>query len=636
MRHSLLGLVVLASLSGCGSSAVTSTGSGGTTTGAPGGSGGAAGSGGDSGGSGGATGGSGGATGGSGGATGGTTGTGGAVQCDDYSAYKNLYWGELHQHTSYSLDAYSFGDRSDPASAYAFAKGKGSIPIAQGSMSPGPVVTLARPLDFLAVTDHSEWMSVTDTCVLDSASADYDSTYCKAVRSTNGAVQSTVFASLPNKADAYCGAGPGCPPQEDAWTREIKAAKEAYEECHFTSIVAYEWTDTQPPPGGAMKTANDHRNVFFNNDASVPGRPFDSAQYDTPPKLWQALEDGCKGDCEALTIPHNTNESEGVSLKVWDPTPAGVALQRKYQVAAEIYQHKGASECMPGGADAACGFEDAAKTPVPMSYVRTALGSGIAHAEQHPLQGNPLELGLVGATDDHNATPGNVDEATWPGHAGRTDDTADRRLSDAPKFGPGGITGVWAPQNTRAEIFAAIKRRETFATSGPRIRVRFYQTTDSTACADPSFPKAIVDAGANPMGSTVAPAALGGKAPSFAIQVWPDASPQKLADGTTGPAKIASVQIIKLAVDAAGNAVESAPQEVAGIPATGGCAVWTDASFDAGHRAVYYVRALQEPTYRWSKIDCAAAASPPAGCSDGTLNADVQERAWTSPIWYTP
>jgi hypothetical protein len=346
-----------------------------------------------------------------------------------------------------------------------------------------------------------------------------------------------------------------------------------------------------------------------------------------------------------------------VSLVVWNPTPAGVAQQQKYQVSAEIYQHKAGSECYydpaNGYDDADCQFEypNGKKEPITaLSFVREGLGEGIGYATQNVAQGNPLKLGIVGATDDHNGAPGNVDEAKYVGHAGKGDDDAVKRLQGSPENGSGALTGAWAEQNTRESIFAAIKRRETFATSGPRLSARFYQTTDATACADAAFPKKIVDAKTGvPMGSTIGKAALGGAAgPTFAVAVWPDAVPQNLADNTMMVAGIAKVQVIKVhahLVSGKPVIVEDPPNAVSGIPATGGCATWTDPSFDPTEYSLYYVRALQVPTWRWSHYACATVMTNfpstwqtlvPGCAAGGGLDVSIQERAWTSPIWFEP
>jgi hypothetical protein len=583
-----------------------------------------------------------------------------------YNPYKYAYYGDLHLHTSYSLDAYSFGTRSDPKNAYLFAKGQAVVHVGVGTNGvAGPDVTQARPIDFLAITDHSEWLLVTHGCTVDMNSGYYDSTDCGLVRSTKAADQDAVFGDMSGIAKTLTnGDSNGALAQaKSAWQDIIAAADGAYDPCKFTSLVAYEWTDSQSVTDsstGMSAGVTNHRNVIFAND-HVPSAPLDAADYPKPPDLWTGLDSQCTAasGCDVITIPHNTNISAGVSLVVWDPSPAGVAQQQRYQVAAEVYQHKGSSECYyspsEGYGDTDCQFEyvNDKKTAVnlgPQSFVREGLGSGLGYAAQNTAQGNPLKLGIVGATDDHNGAPANVDEAKYVGHAGRNDDLPVKRLKDTFGFGSGAITGAWAEENTREAVFAAIKRRETFATSGPRLQVRFYQTTDGTACADPMFPKKILDAGAAvPMGGTIGMSALGGaSAPTFAIAVWPDAVPQGLADGTTGVAGLAKVQIIKLHAKVQGGmpvVVEDPPSLVNGIPATGGCATWTDPSFDPAEYALYYVRALQVPTWRWSHYACdTVKQNNPStwqtlvpGCvAGGTLDVSIQERAWTSPIWFEP
>ncbi len=571
--------------------------------------------------------------------------------CADRNAYGNLYWGELHQHTSYSLDAYSFGNRADPGAALAFAKGLQPVTLGEGSadVPPGghPTVNQRRTIDFAAITDHSEWLAVVETCVLDPASADYGSAYCTTVRSSATADETSVFGSLITHKNWPCAPGSAtCVPEQTAWAREVAFADAANDACTFTALPAYEWTDMPYSAGNGFVT--DHRNVIFSTSA-VPAQPLDSAHYATPPDLWAGLASQCVPPaCDAVTIPHNSNMSAGVSLQVWNPTQSGVALQRRYQVSAEIFQHKGNSECLwdpqTGNAlDPACAFEQTDATPiVPANFVRNALETGVQYASDHPLHGNPLQLGIVGATDNHNSTPGFVTEDGWKGHVGRLDDTAGERLATGGKDNPGGITGAWAPQNTRADIFAAIQSRQTYGTSGPRIRARVFQTSSLTACQDPLFPKQIVDANKGvPMGGTFRQSQLAvGDSSMLAIWAFPDTYAQALATGVTGTANFDKVQVIKAYIDATGAVVEQAPVTVASFPATGGCKLWVDPSFDKTRRAVYYVRILQVATWRWSHFDCEEPGmlqQYPAKClPGGEYNKAVQERAWTSPLWYVP
>ena len=563
------------------------------------------------------------------------------VACADRNPLKNPYFGDLHAHTSYSFDAFSFATRNNPFDAYAFAKGQ-TLQVAGASPDGGgPLTTIQRPLDFLAITDHSEFLALTYGCGdgIDGGPQDqpaspyYGTAGCAFFRSTNPTDEDAVFSGALALQNEVCDAGQCGPLVQSAWQSEQAAAAAAYVPCKFTSFVAYEWTHE-------VAGATLHKNVIFAND-KVPAQPIDAINYPTQPQLWNALDQQCIADagCEAITIPHNSNLSQGGAFDV----PAGSEAQMvKYQRLVEIFQHKGGSECFydpTNPTDPTCNFEylgGITELNLPKSYVRTGLEEGIAAYAASKT--NPLQMGIVGATDDHNGAPGNVAEDTWPGHTARLDDTPDKRIALAPDGGdngvshghnPGGVAVAWAEQNTRESIFAAFMRRETYATSGPRILVRFYQTWDQTTdfCSDPSFPSQIVAAGGVPMGGTITPAAAteaGAPAPRFVIYAWKDT------------VDLARIDVIKAWVDATGTVVEKVVQSpiAAGAP---GCISWTDDTF-TGTPALYYVRVLQAPTPRWSVYDCAAdPTANPAGCADGGyLNAMINERAWTSPIWYMP
>lgn len=561
-----------------------------------------------------------------------------------YSKYKWPFFGNMHQHTIHSLDAYSFGTRTTPVDSYQFAKGMGPVTIGGGTQDPvGPTVTLNRPLDFLAITDHSEWLGIVQGCT-DPTSAEYATASCLRVRSLVPVDQSATFATMGATYKTLCGdasaTAAACnAEQRTAWQDEQSAAAAAYEPCSFTSLVAYEWTSA---PNGDTN----HRNVFFRT-ATVPVNPLDSVNYPTTSALFTGLDQQCTGDCTALVVPHNTNLSQGTS--VVPPTSAtDLAQMQKYQRLIEIYQHKGDSECFyspDGGTDPYCAFEylnPGAATDSPNSYVRTTLETGMSYAVANAGQ-NPFTLGVISSLDDHNGAAGYVDENTYSGHLGRLDDSAALRLaSDAFKqYGSGGLAVVWAEQNTRASIFAALERRETYGVSGPRLIVRFYETTSAQPCTA-DFPQTILDNDAAlPMGSTFTSANLTGTAPMFAIGAWPDSATQQLASGSPGVAGIAAVQVIKAhgkaGADGGANIVEDPPYDVP-ISSAGACVTWSDPSFDSSEYAFYYVRVLQVPTWRWSHYDCETdAGAGIAGCApDGGLDVSIQERAWTSPIWYTP
>jgi hypothetical protein len=585
--------------------------------------------------------------------------------CPGKNPLNNLYWGDLHSHTSYSFDAFIGANRSDPAAAYAFAKGQSSIPIAAADPSTLNA-SIDRPLDFNAVTDHSEFLSVTGECYLDQPTFG-QKPFCQTFNATGTTDQQGLFIGLgvdlvarnPSQPQVCNGSAQDTTDclqgETDAWQRVQQAAADAYDRCTFTTLIAYEWT-------GQTSGANLHRNVVFGTD-KVPQEPDTYIDDPTPLELWQALEQDCKPEngCDVITIPHNSNASNGT---MWSDVqdPQAIPYMQRYQPLVEIYQHKGNSECLPGDAlsDPECAFEQLTSNfvqqianlpPQPIDaggpgMVRNGLAQGLQL--QASAGANPLTLGIVGATDTHNATPGNVAEETWPGHVGIKDDTPERRLQ-LPDFGPGGITGVWAPQNTREDIFAALKRRETFATSGPRMAVRFYASTavaDGMAaqalCDDPGFPAALIAGGASPMGSTL----KSGAAPYLFVAAMQDVTP------------LSGIDVIKLSSDGSAPAQSIYHVDLPDGARAHGCIFWQDPAFDPQRPTLYYARVFQQPTWRWSHYACQALAEAGASGSSGDAGAGdagdygcagdadagtpglgdmmIRERAWTSPIWFTP
>lgn len=227
-------------------------------------------------------------------------------------------------------------------------------------------------------------------------------------------------------------------------------------------------------------------------------------------------------------------------------------------------------------------------------------------------------------TKTHNGTPGYVDEQAWNGHGAKQDDTAAERL-DAPFFGPGGLTAVWAEDNPRASIYAALDRRETYATSGTRIRVRSYalplpdDATAQTFCDDPSFPAKLVAAGAKPMGGSISAA----NAPYIFVFAMADQPP------------MASFDIVRINVPATTAKQSIFSQTLTGTRRQSFCTFWKDPSFVANAPALYYTRVREAQTPRWTTRDCAASPTA-AACTDPTVPKQIQERAWTSPIFATP
>jgi hypothetical protein len=561
------------------------------------------------------------------------------VACPNRTPLKNAYFGDLHAHTAYSLDAYSFSTRNTPFDAYAFARGR-TLRIAGASPDGGgPTTTIERPLDFLAITDHSEWLPVAFGCgesqdgtPFDPASPYGSSPTCDLVRSTDPLSQGIVFHAMGALTKNVCDGGACAPVVHSAWESEQAAAAAAYVPCKFTSFVAYEWTHGE-------RGTTLHKNVIFGN-ANVPADPLDSVHYPTQGALWNGLEAQCTEDagCAAITIPHNSNLSRG---QAFVQAPELASLSAKYQRLVEIFQHKGGSECFydktaDAGQDPECNFEYLGGVTEPndrTSYVRNALYRGLASDAGV----NPFMMGFIGSTDDHNGTPGNTSETTYPGHGGEKDDSPEKRLAPPPSGGlgvrvghnPGGLAVAWAEENTRESIFAALRRRETYATSGTRILVRFYQTwSDEDACSDSNFPARLVATGASPMGSTFGPAPSAGGAggPRFVAYAWKDKT------------DLARIDIVKLWYDTAGSPHETIVHDA--IPSGEGrsrCFAWQDPDFTPGP-TLYYARVLEAPTPRWSALDCAKAPGvDPVECADGgALNTMIQERAWTSPVWFAP
>ena len=565
------------------------------------------------------------------------------LACADKNPLKNPYFGDLHAHTSYSFDAYTFETRNTPFDAYAFAKGMTVQVAGGGAGGGGPTTKIERPLDFLAVTDHSEWLALAYGCgeLVDGGpqglpqSPYYGTIQCTNFRSTVPSEEARDFALGALIQSRICDGGYDCAPViQSAWQSEQAAAAAAYEPCKFTSLVAYEWTHAADVLDAGNATL--HKNVIFGTD-KVPVQPIDSFSHRTQAELWTGLDQACLASdgCQAITIPHNSNLSQGAAF---DVPPGSEAQMVKYQRLVEIFQHKGGSECFYDPAsptDPTCNFEylgGITEPNLPRSYVRTGLKEGLtAYAATKT---NPLQMGIIGSTDDHNGAPGNTREDTFPGHAGRLDDTPARRIGlrdggvNGTSYGhnPGGLAVAWAEQNTRDSIFAALMRRETYGTSGTRIVVRLYQTWNTTGdpCADPNFPAQLVAGGGVPMGGNMGAAPAGATSPRLVVYAWKDKT------------DLARVDIIKAWVDGTGQAKEKVtPFTVtAGAPA---CFTMTDTDF-TGTATLYYARVLEQPTPRWSVQDCKADPSAnPAGCAaGGYLEAMIQERAWTSPIWWLP
>jgi hypothetical protein len=421
--------------------------------------------------------------------------------------------------TTYSLDAVVFNTLNTPRDAYRFANGEaiGLAPY-DGLGNPARTIQLGRPLDFTAVTDHAEGFGIQSVCFLPGLPG-YDSLICQQLRaaSSNGdpalaqVINGIAFGPLIDSATlstSVCGAGPAyadCASRQSLFWQDLQAAAEEFYDrssaCTFTSFVAYEWTGT---PAGA----NLHRNVIFRN-AAVPVLPVTYLEQRTPQGLWAMLEAQCQDSlatCDWLAIPHNSNVSKG---RMFAPenadgsqlTAADAATRAAMEPLVEIYQVKGSSECRPGvdSADEVCGFEllqtttlggprNPAQTFPRLNFVRNALKDGLLEEERTGV--NPFRLGFVASTDTHNGSPGNVREDQFTGNRGVGDATPERQLSltGTVDNGSAGLAVVYAEENSRDALFAAMRRRETYGTSGPRHQLRFFAGRYSkNICEDPNL-----------------------------------------------------------------------------------------------------------------------------------------------------
>lgn len=579
---------------------------------------------------------------------------------------REAYFGDLHLHTNYSFDAYfAFGAQIDPDGAYRFARGE------PGRYMDEVVVRSTPPLDFLAVTDHSEWVGVMNT-LEDANSSLSRSALAHGLRSRNpetlrdlGEWPSTRFKDVPGvDADTI---------SRSAWQRTIAAANRYYEPGKFTTFIAYEWSSMP-------NLRHLHRNVIFrDDDAPAPFTAMDSIR---PEDLWKFLENVRGKGYEALAIPHNSNVSNGLMFDWVDsdgrPIDQAYATQRAAnEPLVEISQNKGQSETRISLSpnDEFSNFElldylgQKEENKPGGSYVRDALGRGLS-ISQRTGGSNPYKYGFVGGSDFHNGLSDSA-ESAYAGTLGATDlskklpnlenwpvERTDENRSASEEFtnvlyrtGSGNLTGVWAEQNTRKSIYAALRRKETFATSGSRLRVRFF---GSWNLAEDLFASHnwVREAYQNavPMGADLpAPTPLR-HAPVFALYAAKD------PDG----ANLDRIQVIKVwqergqhverIYNAALSNARTVDPQTGRAPPVGSSvdlkngtytntigsreltALWTDPHFDARVPAVYYLRVLEIPTPRWSTIAAIKRGQP----LPKNLPATIQERAWSSPIWYTP
>ena len=602
--------------------------------------------------------------------------------CRDHRPERQAFFGDVHVHTKYSLDASTQDTRTAPADAYRFAQGGvlGVQPYDEQGKAMRQL-QLSRPLDFAMVSDHAELMGEVNICSTPGMDG-YDSWACKVYRNFPRMAyymfnsRASVFASR----WGFCGDdGEICRQAASGpWREAQQAAEQAYDrsaDCQFTSFVGYEWT------GVAGRAANLHRNVLFRNN-KVPELPISYLDGPSDRQLWDALDEQCRDGiegCEVLTIPHNSNLSDG--LMFWAVDEEGEALdaasaaqRARYEPLVEMMQHKGSSECyFKAGvtADELCAFEQlpyatfsgasglGSKEPQPNAgFLRAVLNDGLKLEQSLGI--NPFQYGFIASTDTHISAPGGAEEKGYLGHGGAgkpTDGELPEGLPDHMEYNPGGLAGLWAEENSRDSLFAAMKRKEAFGTSGPHIKVRMFGGWDFDAdICEQDFAKRADKQGV-PMGSTLPAAPAEAAAPSMAVIAMQDPGAGELA-GTP----LQRLQVIKGWIDANGEAQQQV-YDIAGDPNNGAsvdlsnceeqgdgfaslCQVWSDPDFDAEQSAWYYARAVENPSCRWSQriclnagVDCSEPDSVPeafSACCSAEHRPVIQERAWGSPVWYRP
>ena len=559
-----------------------------------------------------------------------------------------LFWGDTHVHSSYSLDANLFNNFTlGPEVAYRFARGE-RVRTGQGDNA-----KLSRPLDFLVVSDHAEYMGVF-AMIRDEHPAVAGTETAKAVKQLMDDnpifgiedinVLNGLLADDPMAADANL--------QRLVWDEVIDIAERMNEPGKFSAIVGYEWGST---PGGD----NLHRNVLFRDGPDLTKQilPFSAVHSDQPEKLWDFLQDyEAKTGGQAFAIPHNSNLSNGRMFAVEDsdgqPIDAAYATQRaKYEPVVEVTQIKGDSETHPflSPDDEFADFDNwdesnifgLAKTLPEMhvgSYARAALKNGLIL--QAALGVNPFRFAMIGSTDAHTSLA-TADEDNYWGKTANMPPGSDRMVGPfinprVPDTEPtmnweqaaAGYAGVWAKENSRAALFDAMRQGHVYATTGPRMRVQFFggwRFTDVDARS--SRPASAGAVKGVPMGGDLPSrvAQPGIDAPSFLI----------LASKDPESGRLARAQIVKGWVDAVGAAQERVfDVVVAEEPIKGQdqfATTWRDPDFDPQALAFYYLRVLEVPTPRWNAIDSVRFGKPLA-----EMRTKHQERAYTAPSWYTP
>lgn len=586
------------------------------------------------------------------------------------------FFGDTHLHTAASFDAGAFGARLTPRDAYRFARGEEIM------ASSGQPAKLSRPLDFLVVADHSDNMGMFPDLYAGKPEVIADPqarTWYDMIKSGKGgeAALQIIMAFGSGNLPASMIYGPDTRPYKNAWQDTVKAAEEYNDPGRFTAFIGYEWTSNT---GGN----NLHRNVIFRDngdraDQVVPYTTMKPLGSDNPRDLWkwmQAYEDKTGGS--VLAIAHNGNLSNGIMFPMIEsftgkPVDKVYVDQRaRWEPLYEATQTKGDGETHPALSpnDEFANFErwdfgnldaSVAKSPdmLEFEYARAALRNGLKLESE--LGTNPYKFGMIGSTDAHTGLAA-VEEDNFFGKTTPQEPSPERLAAtfvNNPKtnikvmdwqVGASGYAAVWANDNTREALWDAMQRKETYATTGSRMMVRFFGGWDfDTTDADNRNPGAIGYAKGVPMGGDLT-AAPDGKVPTFLVAALKDPI----------GANLDRYQVVKGWLDDKGETHEAVydvawggdrkPGADGKVPSVGSTvdianatwkntigapeliAVWKDPDFNPKQKAFYYGRVIEIPTPRWTAYDAKRYGVTPLPGTQMT----VTERAYTSPIWYTP
>lgn len=578
----------------------------------------------------------------------------------DHNAKRNPYFGEQHVHTSWSLDSFlAFGNTlSGPEEFYQYALGQ-TIEHGAG----GFPVKITKPLDWAATTEHAEYLGA----IMEAQNP--DSPLAKTLLGKGLKFGSREFGPAVYKLLA-AGLVKGRPIEElksrevlaPIWKRLVDIADQYYRPGQFTTFAAYEWTSTP-------KTSNLHRNIFFRDTRHVPEIPFSAIDSDDPRELWKWMDAQRAAGNELLAISHNSNLSNGLMFPT-EVDDKGRPIDRAWaesrmrnEPLAELKQVKGQSETTPGLSpnDEFAGYEvvswqllgSKADPRDYGGYIRQAYKDGVAM--QHARGYNPYKFGVVSGSDSHStAVP--YRQKNFFGVHGARDDTLQERLSGKETMGfnnlwasPAGLSVVWAEENTREAIFAALQRKETYATSGTRIVLRLFGGWEfgPDLLTQKDWVRAGYEKGV-PMGGDLPPPKA--KAPRFVVHAVKDPDSANLDRVQIVKGWTKHGQSFEKVYDVAWSGKRKPETATGKLPPVGSTvdisratykntigavqlkAVWMDPEFDPGLDAFYYARVMEIPTPRWSTIQAAQLGrTPPDGVA-----ATIQERAWCSPVWYTP